>query len=400
MNYIQDYSKCFPSVSLMTQEVNFTVPWLDRLKPPAQREDFRDKSTRGLQLRVSPQGSKSFSFVFRLGPKMGRITIGKYPDIDLKTARLKTDEFRKLVALGVDPRDAKQDKLSKQQMTVDRMVGEFITRYAKPKNSSWKQAENNLKLYLLGELGNRSIHEVKRQDIHLILDDLVEQGKNTAANRALAHIRKFFGWLVERGYLEHSPADHIKPRHEEQERERVLTDEEIRSIWNAADAMSGPYSAWLKLCFLCGQRRLETASLRRSQIIDGCWHLSGADTKNKQLHIIPLSHQAMAIVDELLNQDGEYLIKTGRTGDKPVNGFSKAKVQLDRYSGLSDWKIHDIRRTVATNLSKLGVDRFLLQRVMNHTDKSVTKIYDRYSYLDEKREALQKWADKLDDIVQ
>ena len=399
MSYIQDYDKCFPSVSLMTQEVNFTVPWLDRLKPPAQREDFRDKSTRGLQLRVSPQGSKSFSFVFRLGSKMGRITIGKYPDIDLKTARLKTDEFRKLVALGVDPRDAKQDKLSKQQMTVDRMVGEFITRYAKPKNSSWKQAENNLKLYLLGELGNRSIHDVKRQDIHLILDDLVEQGKNTAANRALAHIRKFFGWLVERGYLEHSPADHIKPRHEEQERERVLTDEEIRSIWNAADAMSGPYSAWLKLCFLCGQRRLETASLRRSQIIGGCWHLSGADTKNKQLHIIPLSHQAMAIVDELLNQDGEYLIKTGRTGDKPVNGFSKAKVQLDRYSGVSDWKIHDIRRTVATNLSKLGVDRFLLQRVMNHTDKSVTKIYDRYSYLDEKREALQKWADRLDGIV-
>ena len=330
---------------------------------------------------------------------MGRVTIGKYPDIDLKTARLKTDEFRKLVALGVDPRDAKQDKLSKQQMTVDRMVCEFITRYAKPKNSSWKQAENNLKLYLLGELGNRSIHDVRRQDIHLILDDLVEQGKNTAANRALAHIRKFFGWLVERGYLEHSPADHIKPRHEEQERERVLTDGEIRSIWNAADAMSGPYSAWLKLCFLCGQRRLETASLRRSQIIDGCWHLSGADTKNKQLHIIPLSRQAMAIVDELLNQDGEYLIKTGRTGDKPVNGFSKAKVQLDHYSGVSDWKIHDIRRTVATNLSKLGVDRFLLQRVMNHTDKSVTKIYDRYSYLDEKREALQKWADRLDEIV-
>ena len=399
MSYIQDYDKCFPSVSRMTQEVNFTVPWLDRLKPPAQREDYRDKSTRGLQLRVSPQGAKSFSFVFRLGSKMGRVTIGKYPDIDLKTARLKTDELRKLVALGVDPRGAKQDKLSKQQMTVDRMVGEFITRYAKPKNASWKQAENNLKLYLLSKMGNRSIHEVRRQDIHLILDDLVEQGKNTAANRALAHIRKFFGWLVERGYLEHSPADHIKPRHEEQERERVLTDGEIRSIWNAADAMSGPYSAWLKLCFLCGQRRLETASLRRSQIIDGCWHLSGADTKNKQLHIIPLSRQATAIVDELLNQDGEYLIKTGRKGDKPVNGFSKAKAQLDRYSGVSDWKIHDIRRTVATNLSKLGVDRFLLQRVMNHTDKSVTKIYDRYSYLDEKREALQKWADRLDEIV-
>ena len=139
--------------------------------------------------------------------------------------------------------------------------------------------------------------------------------------------------------------------------------------------------------------------MRRSQIVDECWHLSREDTKNKQLHIVPLSQQALTIVDQLLEKDGEFLIKTGRTGDKPVNGFSKAKVQLDRLSGVTDWKFHDIRRTIATNLSKLGVDRFLLQRVMNHTDKSVTKIYDRYSYLEEKRDALQKWADKLDDIV-
>ena len=139
--------------------------------------------------------------------------------------------------------------------------------------------------------------------------------------------------------------------------------------------------------------------MRRSQIVDGCWHLSGEDTKNKQLHIVPLSKQATAIVDQLLERDGEFLIKTGRTGDKPVNGFSKAKVQMDRMSGVSDWKFHDIRRTVATNLSKLRVDRFLLHRILNHTDSGVTAIYDRYSYLEEKREALQKWADRLDDIV-
>ena len=156
----------------------------------------------------------------------------------------------------------------------------------------------------------------------------------------------------------------------------------------------------LNYCFYVGQRRLETASLRRSQIIDNCWHLSGADTKNKQLHIIPLSKQATVLVERLLKQDGEFLIKTGRTGDKPVNGFSKAKAQLDRLSGVQDWKFHDIRRTVATNLSKLGVDRFLLQRIVNHTDSGVTAIYDSYSYLEEKREALQRWADKLDDIIE
>ena len=399
MYYIQYYETCFPSVSLMTREVNFTVPWLDKLKPPAQREDYRDKSTRGLQLRVSPTGVKSFSYAFRFGSKMGRVTLGKYPDLDLRTARQKTDEFRRLVSLGVDPRSEKRDKLAKQQMTVDRMVAEFIKKYAEPKNSSWKQAENNLNLYLVGALGNQSIHDVTRPSIHAILDALVARGKHTAANRALAHIRKFFGWLVERGYLDHSPADHIKPRYKEQERERVLTDAEIRAIWSASESMSEPYRAWSKLLLLCGQRRLETACMCRSQIVDGCWHLSGEDTKNKQLHIVPLSQQAMAIVDQLLQQDGEFLIKTGRTGDKPVNGFSKAKVQLDLMSGVTDWKFHDIRRTVATNLSKLGVDRFLLQRIVNHTDSGVTAIYDRYSYLEEKREALQRWADRLDDII-
>ena len=383
----------------MTREVNFTVPWLDKLKAPAQREDYRDRSTKGLQLRVGTTGVRSFSYVYRIGRKMGRVSLGKYPDFSLKAARDKTNEYRRLVALSVDPRSEKNEKIKKEQMTVGLMVEEFIEKYAKPKNSSWKQAESNLRLYLISALGKKPIHEVTRPDIHQILDDLVGRGKHTAANRALAHTRKFFGWLVERGYLDYSPVAYIKPRHQEQEREKVLTDDEIRAIWIASEAMSGPYSAWIKLLLLCGQRRLETASLRRSQIIDNCWHLSGADTKNKQLHITPLSKQAMALVERLLKQDGEFLIKTGRTGDKPVNGFSKAKAQLDRLSGVQDWKFHDIRRTVATNLSKLGVDRFLLQRIVNHTDSGVTAIYDRYSYLEEKREALQRWADRLDDII-
>ena len=383
----------------MTREVNFTVPWLDRLKAPQKREDYRDRSTRGLQLRVSSTGVKSFSYAFRFGNKMGRVTLGKYPDLDLRSARQKTDEFRRMVSMGLDPRSEKREKIAKQNMTVELMVADFIEKYAKPKNSSWKQAENNLRLYLVTALGKKSIHDVKRPDIHAILDDLVERGKLTAANRALAHIRKFFGWLVERGYLEYSPADHIKKRHQELERAKVLSDQEIKAIWKASGSMSKPYSAWIKLCFLCGQRRVETASLRRSQIVDGSWYLSGDETKNKQLQIVPLSKQALALVNQLLEQEGEFLIKSGRAGDKPVNGFSKAKAQLDRLSGVKDWKIHDIRRTVATNLTKLGVDRFLLQRVMNHTDTCVTKIYDRYNYLDEKREALQQWADRLDDII-
>jgi len=384
----------------MSYEVNITDAWLRKLKPPVEREDFRDRGTRGLQLRSSPSGVKTFSFVFRLGSKMGRATLGKYPDVDLKFARTKADEFRKLVSQGVDPRSEKRTKRRLQEMTVELMVHEFIQTYAKPKNSSWKQAESNLRLYLSNFYGTQPISEVTRADIHQILDDLIARDKQTAANRALAHIRKFFGWLVERGYLNHSPADHIKPRHKESERHRVLSDAEIKAIWDAAKSMSGPYSAWLKLLLLCGQRRVETASMRRSQIIDGSWHLSATDTKNKQPHIIPLPNQAQRLVDQLIEKEGNFLIKSGRNGDRPVNGFSKAKLQMDRLSGVQNWKFHDLRRTVATNLTKLGIDRLILQKIINHSERGVTQIYDRYSYMDEKREALQKWADRLDEITQ
>jgi len=303
------------------------------------------------------------------------------------------------VTQGIDPRIEKRTKRTQQEMTVELMAEEFIESYAKPKNSSWRQAEINLRLYLSYPLGKRSINEITRQDIHKILDDLMARNKPTSANRALAHIRKFFGWLVERGYLEHSPADHIKPRYREQERERVLSDSEIKTIRMATESLSQPYSAWIKLLLLCGQRRVETASLRRSQIIDGCWHLSGDDTKNKQPHIIPLSRQAQSLVGVLLEQDGNYLIKTGRIGDKPINGFSKVKLQMDRLSAVEDWTFHDIRRTVATNLTKLGTGRLLLQKIINHSETGATAVYDRYSYIEEKRKALQTWADKLDEII-
>ena len=380
-------------------ELNFSDIWLKKLKAKDKREEYRDKATQGLLLRSSPSGVKSFSFYYRFGSKTARVTIGKYPDINLRTARAEADALRRLVAQNIDPRFIKKDLQVKREMTVALMVEAFIENYAKPKNKSWKQAENNLRLYLVKYQGATPIKDVTRSDIHLILDELVQAQKYAAANRALTHIKKFFGWLVEMDYLDYSPADHIKPKAKEKKRERVLSDHELKALWHATEAMSAPYKAWVQLLMLCGQRRLETAHLTRSQIEEDRWHLSSEDTKNAKPHIIPLPLQAQKIIQSLLVQEDEHLLRSGRNGDAPINGFSKAKVQMDKLSGIDDWKFHDIRRTVATNLSKLGTDRFIIQKIINHSDGSVTAIYDRYSYLDEKREALQKWADKLDEII-
>ena len=381
-------------------ELNFTDGWLRKLKAPEKREEYRDRATKGLLLRVSPSGVKAFSYYYRIGKKTARITIGKYPDITLKEARTKADFLRQTLASGVDPRINKKKSLEAREQTVQLMVDKFIKEYAiKSGNSSWKQAASNLRLYLVSKHAKTSVKYIQRTDIKEILKSLNDEGKHVAANRALAHMRKFFNWLVEEDYLDTPPTDHVKPLKKEYKRERVLRNEEIRAIWSACEAMSGPYCAWIKLCFLCGQRRIETSRIQRSQIIGDYWELTGAETKNKQLHLTPLSRQAFDLVQKLLEQDGEYLIKSGRNGDKPINGFSKAKVQLDKLSGVTDWRIYDIRRTVSSNLPALGVSRFIIERVLNHKDNSVTGIYDRYSYLEEKRDALQKWADRLDDIV-
>ena len=150
---------------------------------------------------------------------------------------------------------------------------------------------------------------------------------------------------------------------------------------------------------LLGQREQETASMTRSQISDVGWRLTTKDTKNRREHLVPLPRQARAIVDQLLKNEGEFLIKTGRVGDSPINGFSKAKVQIDKLSGVTDWKFHDLRAAVISNLGRLKFGRHLIMKIVNHTDSGVTGAYDRFGYLDEKRAALQAWADFLDDIV-
>tara|TARA_A100001015_G_scaffold261496_1_gene307032 strand:+ start:197 stop:1171 length:975 start_codon:yes stop_codon:yes gene_type:complete len=324
----------------MSLEINFTEVWLKKLKAPKnQRAEYKDKGCKGLVLRVTSNGIKTFSYPFRFKKKTGRITLGRYPDYGLRSARLKTTELRVQIAKGDNPlyRDAKSKKL--EELTVEKMAREFIELYSKPKNKSWKQSESNLRLYLLPSLGKKYIHEITRQDIHNILDRLTAENKFTACNRALAHIKKFFGWLAEREYLEHSPVDRIKLRHRESPRERVLSNEEIRAIWKALESMSLPYRHWIKLLFLCAQREEETACIRKEQIENDIWTLGSKDTKNKAISNVPLSNQADQIIQEIMSRSQQYLLSTGRIGDKPINGFSKAKVKVDSLSGVSNWRI-------------------------------------------------------------
>ena len=385
----------------MSTKINFTDQWLKSLKGDLKKDrHYGDAACKGLSLKVTMKGVRSFSFTFRLHTRTGKVTLGRYPDCSLRYARKQVETFRSMVAQGIDPRTDKTKKREESTKTVELMVQSFIELYAKPKNKSWKQAESNLRLYLVSELRDVLIKDVKRSDIHSILDSLMREGKGTAANRALAHMKKFFGWLVEREHLDHSPADHIKKPFDERERDRELKDDEIRKIWFASDELSPPQAAWVKLSILCGQRQKETASIQRSKLEDGLWFLSSNDTKNRRAHVIPLPRQAHGIINDLPQSEYIHLLCSGKSGDKPINGFSKLKEMLDQKVELEkSWRLHDLRSVAPTNMARLGFSRETIKRVINHKDIGVTRIYDRYTYLDEKREALQAWADRLDEIL-
>lgn len=384
----------------MAKTNKFTNAWLSSVSAPTlSREEYKDSDCPGLVLRVTSNGIKTFSFPFRLGARTGRLSIGRYPQITLKNAREIVTQAKSEIINNVDPRNKKRADRKALDNTLQILLDQFIEKYSKKKNKSWRQAEYNLRLYLLKPLGDRPVTQINRADILSIIDNLTSLGKLTTANRALAHIKRFFGWLIERGYIDYSPAVYIKPLHTEKPRERVLSDEEIKVIWESLDQLNDSYRNCIKLLFYCGQRLSETAHLRSSQIEDDIWHLTSEDTKNKTPSLVPLSLQALELINKTHQKDKDYIFTSGRIGDLPINGFSKSKNNINKHSKITDWKLHDIRRTVATNLSKMGYDRLLIKRILNHVDRDVTAIYDRYQYINEKKDALQQWAEKLDKIV-
>jgi integrase len=215
-----------------------------------------------------------------------------------------------------------------------------------------------------------------------------------------------FNWALRRGIIEATPAALVERPGEETRRDRTLKAEEIRVLWPGFGALGYPFGPFFQMALVTGQRRDEVARMRWADIDIGeqLWVLPPEATKASRVHAVPLSPLSIALLEGLPNL-GTYVFTTTR--DRPISGFSKAKARLDAM-GTSDganavavapWTIHDLRRTAATEMGRLGVSRFIIGKVLNHADRSVTGIYDRHQYLREKREALETWAGYLTQLV-
>jgi integrase len=294
---------------------------------------------------------------------------------------------------------------------IERVVELFVERYAKPKTKDWRETAAMLNREVVGRWKGRRLSQITRADVHQMLDEIVDRGAPIAANRRFAAFRKMCKWAVARGIIDGSPCEGMSAPAAETKRERVLTDDELRLVWHACQHV-GLFGGVVRLLVLTGARRDEVAGMEWAELdLDACtWTLPAARAKNKREHVVPLSDAALDIIKGLPRVEGRrFLFST--TGRTHVSGFSKAKVKLDAAMRalrgdaaelVPAWVIHDIRRTVATNLQKLGVRLEVTEAVLNHVSGSragIVGVYQRHDFATEKRAALTAWARRLNEIV-
>ena len=221
------------------------------------------------------------------------------------------------------------------------------------------------------------------------------------ANRVYSIVRKFFTWAVENDLVVNSPVFGLRAPNPETSRDRTLTDGELKAVWRAADKIGYPFGTIVQLLILTGQRRSEVGGLQWPEIEGDTWIIPRERTKNGRRHEVPLSKQAVAIINELPRIGDSYAFTLN--GEKPLNNWKKDK---DRLDGLAappdDWTLHDLRRTAASGMAKLGVSLVVIEKVLNHVSGSlagIVGVYQRHEYAEEKRTALQLWADHVQRLV-
>lgn len=387
-----------------------TTKTIDAL-PPAKgkRYEVRDTVLPGLHIRVSTKGGKVWYLATRVQGRMRRIKLGAYPVISLSDARQRAQGILRDIALGTYAGCVPgSPEAPTPTPTLGDIIPQFIDRHAKRHTKDWKGTQSVL--LRMKKLHGKPIDQIKRADVVRELEAMIADieetgGKGTRANRGLAAIKKLYSWCIDQGYVEISPVAALKPLIKEVARDRWLTDEEIKSFWRGCETEGYPFEQFGKLLLLTGQRLREISDMRWSEVDleKGTLTLKGSRTKNGTLHVLPLPPQAVAMLSAIPRfLDTDFVFTT--TGRSPISGYGRFKQRLDVFVGLDadDWRFHDLRRTAATNMAIMGVQPHIIEAVLNHKTgivSGVAAVYNRYAYVDEKREALERWADRVEEFT-
>jgi len=377
-----------------------TVRAVDAIRPPRSGQmDYWDADTPGFGLRVSAGGRMSWVVMYRHGDVKRRLTLGNYPALSLAEGRAKARRALHTVQYqGADP--AAEKKANRAAETFGEIVQEYLDRYAKREKRSWRKDLQILEKDLLPRFGKRKAKDITRRDIIAMLDEIVERGAPIQANRTLEVVRKLFNWAIGRDIVQVNPCHRLPKPSSENRSDRVLTAAEIRAVWKATEAEAPLTAAIFKLRLLTAQRGAEVLAMRWDQISDCWWTIPAEVAKNGLAHRVPLAPQAQSLLDASRRlSGGSVWVFPGAGGDAHHRvAVHKAHNRVRRRSKVN-FVPHDLRRTAASYMTGMGISRLVVSKLLNHVESGVTAVYDRHSYDQEKRAALEAWGAHLERIT-
>ena len=402
--------------------MKFTDAKIRALKPKSSRYEVWEGGRNGFGIRISPHGRKSWVFMYWFEGTQKRMTFGVYPEMTLEKAHSAHAKAREQLIKGIDPSELliQSNIAHRGSPTVSQLVNEYIEKWAKPRKRTWEEDARMLSKDVIPHLGKRKAKDIKRRDIVLLIDEIVDRGSPITANRTLRIIKKMFSFAVKRGVLDASPCVEIDPPAKENQRERVLTEEEIKMFWLGLDKakMSDATRLVLRLLLITAQRKGEVSQAEWSEIDlkNKWWTIPKERSKNERIHRVPLSPMAIDIFKQAKTLSGgsrwvfpsskglpvtpRSISRAIRNNSEQSNGNRKHTPPYGDFFKIDHFVPHDLRRTATSMMTSLGISEFDVSKVLNHAVQSVTnKHYNHYSYDKEKQKALGVWERKLTTII-
>jgi integrase len=398
---------------------NLTEAKIRALKPGDYVQG--DTQIPGFSVRMRPSGVAAYIVMKRLPGETtpSRITLGRTAELTLEEARDKARLAIAAVREGVNLNAARRrdhERAARQREEARRTraatgfaadsFGAIAMRYIDrecPRLARGAELAATIRRELLPAFGDRPFAELRRRDLNEVVYAIIDRGRPGAAHKAREIGKRIASWDDDEELIDHNPFLGGRNPVRRISRDRTLSAAEIAALWRACQTMGAPFGAMIMLLLATAQRRGEITWIENAELDleRRLWTIPAAKAKNRKEHLVPLSSLAveiLAAVPELV--DGRYVFSTRE--DTRVSGFSKAKRRADQLSGVADWTLHDLRRTATTGMAELKVDRRVISKLLNHTPRGVigvTAIYDRYEYLDERAEAMERWAERLRGIV-
>lgn len=429
-----------------------TARFVETAKASGPRSDIRDATVKGLELRVTAQGSKTWALRYRRQSDGTKriVTLGGFPDYSLEEARDWAEDRKREIARGEDPAAKRQAR--KEAVTFEDLANDWIDRHGKINKSdrAVRDDRSMLKLHINPEIGSMKAIEVRKRDVIRLLDAVQAKVDARTAdskhprrmthrpNRVFETVRAIFRWAIGRDVLQIDPTSGVAPPiKKEKARERELSPDEIRTLWTALGAtpierrklpkgsptgtravsdrelkMTRATALAIQIALVTAQRIGEVAGIAKAELdlndIAPMWVIPGERTKNGEPNRVPLSPLAVKLIKAaaaLSVENKKWLFPSAIDPEKAIDPHAPTKA-LERSRealGIDNFRIHDLRRTAATGMAELGINPHTVSLVLNHISVrrgTITgKVYDRYSYDREKREALNAWGVQLEKII-